>query len=234
LKSIVHEIRNHLAVAVANIEGLRDGVLAPTPERLGAVLQALEEAGVLLGELPNLVMLPPLEPAMRTMNVCDVISNEVLALEGVAHKHGVSFHVDKCRTTIDACHAFHGNPLRIAEIVNNVVTNAIRYTPAGGRIDVDCRHADGKLVLTVSDGGPGVAPEDRSRIFEAGYRGTAAAGTTGSGLGLGLARRFVEAHGGTIRLIDSERPGARFVVTLPGDALTVPVNGHADGSISLV
>ncbi len=234
MKSIVHEIRNHLAVAVANIEGLRDGVLAPTPERLRAVLQALEEADVLLGELPNLLMLPQLAPAMRTMNVCDVISNEVLALEGVAQKHGVTFHVDTCATTVEACHTFHGNPLRIAEIVNNVVTNAIRYTPPGGRIDVDCRHSDGKLVLTVADGGPGVAPEDRTRIFEAGYRGTAATGTKGSGLGLGLARRFVEAHGGTIRLVDTEQPGARFVVTLPGDVLSPPVTSRSDGSISLV
>jgi signal transduction histidine kinase len=234
MNRIVHEIRNHLAVAVANIEGLRDGVLSATPDRLGAVLQALEEASVLLGQLPNLSIDLPPEPAMRTMNVCKVIANEVLALEGVARTRGVAFNVDTCDTTVAACQEFHGSPLRIAEIVNNVVTNAIRYTPRGGRIDVDCRHADGKLVLSVSDGGPGVAPEDRSRIFEAGYRGTAAAGTAGSGLGLGLARRFVEAHGGTIRLVDSESPGARFVVTLPGAEQPSPADGSAAGPISLL
>jgi len=235
VNNLVHEIRNHLAVAIANIEGLRDGVLAATPQRLNAILQALEEAGVLLGELPATMTLEPApEPAMRTMNVCDVIAKEVLALEGVARKRGVGFQVDQCTTTVTACHTFHGSALRIAEIVNNVVTNAIRYTPAGGLIHVDCRHAGGKLVLTVADGGPGVAPHDRARIFEAGYRGTASAGIAGSGLGLGLARRFVEAHGGTIELLESDAPGARFVVTLPGTVMPAPVASFGDGTISLV
>jgi signal transduction histidine kinase len=215
LKRIVHEIRNHLAVAQANIEGFRDGVLAPTPERLGAVLQALEEAGILLGELPTAAVVVTDEPQMQAMNVCDVISNEVMALEASAAKRDIAFHVRQCSTTGAACSAFRGNPLRIAEIVNNVVSNAIRYSPRGGRVEVDCRHANGNLVLTVADGGPGVAVEDRSHIFEAGYRGKASAGVAGSGLGLGLTRRFVEAHGGTIDLVPSDGVGARFVVSLP-------------------
>lgn len=238
MNSIIHEIRNHLAVAVANIEAFRDGILPPTTERLNAMLQALEEAGVLLDELPSgtasVWTKAPAETEMMLMNVCDVISNEVIALEGSAAKRGVAFHVQKCTTTVDACHAFHGSPLRIAEIVNNVVSNAIRYTPAGGNIDVDCRHSNGKLVLTVSDGGPGVDPGERERIFEAGYRGAASAGHAGSGLGLGLARRFVEAHGGSIALADNEGPGARFVVTLPGTTVDEPARLEPDGTISLL
>jgi signal transduction histidine kinase len=233
MNNVIHEIRNHLAVAVANIEGFRDGVLAPTPERLRAVLQALEEAGVLLGELPTTLAVANDEPEMQAMDVCDVIANEVLALEGSATKRGLSYNIQRCVTSTALCRAFHGSPLRIAEIVNNVVSNAIRYTPAGGRIDVDCRHSDGSLVLTVSDGGPGVAPEDRARIFDAGYRGTASAGKAGSGLGLGLARQFVEAHGGSIRLVDPDAPGAKFVVTLPGKPLTA-VRPTPDGILSLL
>jgi signal transduction histidine kinase len=233
VNSIVHEIRNHLAVAVANIEAFRDGVFAPTPQRLAAVLQALEEAGVLLSELPAVQANAAVEPEMQVINVCDVISNEVLALEAAARKRGIDFDVRRCATTNDACHAFRGSPVRIAEIVNNVVSNAIRYTPAGGAIDVDCRYADGTLVLTVHDGGPGVAPDDRVRIFEAGYRGAAAEGIAGSGLGLGLARRFVEAHGGTISLADDETPGARFVVTLPGEPVPA-TRTTTDGAISLL
>ncbi len=239
MNSIIHEIRNHLAVAVANIEAFRDGILAPTPERLGAILQALEEAGVLLDELPRVQASAPsgesLEREMGTMNVCDVISNEVIALEGAAATRGIGFNVQKCAATVAACHVFHGSPLRIAEIVNNVVSNAIRYTPSGGHIDVDCRQSDGRLVLTVTDGGPGVATEDRERIFEAGYRGKAAVGLAGSGLGLGLARRFVEAHGGTIDLAENDGTGARFVVTLPGMPVPVPpVHRERDGTISLL
>jgi signal transduction histidine kinase len=214
MQRAVHEIRNHLAVATANIEAFRDGVLAPTPERLNAVLQALDEAAELIGELRNVTRTAS-EPEMQTMNVCDVIANEVLALECLAQQRGIVYSVAQCATTGEACRSFHGDPLRIAEIVNNVVSNAIRYTPPGARIDVDCHHAGGNLVLTVSDEGPGVAAEDRAQIFDAGYRGQASAGVSGSGLGLGLARRFAEAHGGTIDLVESPTPGARFVVSLP-------------------
>ncbi len=238
MNSIIHEIRNHLAVAIANIEAFRDGILSPTPERLGAILQALEEASVLLDELPSGQASQQagqsIDREMTIMNVCDVISNEVIALEGAAATRGIAFHVQKCGAKVESCNAFHGSPLRIAEIVNNVVSNAIRYTPSGGLIDVDCRHSDGRLVLTVADGGPGVAPEDRERIFEAGYRGKAAAGLSGSGLGLGLARRFVEAHGGTIDLVESEGPGARFVVSLPGTPVGIPAHAELDGTISLL
>jgi signal transduction histidine kinase len=235
MNSVIHEIRNHLAVAVASVEGFRDGVLAPTPERLNAVLHALAEAEALLGEIPR-GPVPGFDdaPEMHVMNVCDVVSSELLGLEATAAKRGVDFTVKQCATTEAACRAFHGNPVRIGEIVNNVVGNAIRYTPPGGRIDIDCRHTDGSLILTVTDGGPGVAPEERLRIFEAGYRGTAAAGLSGSGLGLGLARRFVEAHGGSITLGDSDEPGARFIISLPGTPLTIPVRTTADGTVSLL
>ncbi len=216
MKTVIHEIRNHLAVAIANIEAFRDGVLVPTPERLSAVLQALQEASVLIGEVPVVGVVVRNEPALEMMNVCEVIGNEVIGLEGSAAKRGIAFSIRRCGATADACRAFHGSPLRVAEIVNNVVSNAIRYTPAGGRIDVDCRHDAGSLVLTVADGGPGVSAEDRPRIFDAGYRGTASAGVSGSGLGLDVARRLVEALGGTIDLVESEDPGARFVVKMPG------------------
>jgi signal transduction histidine kinase len=234
VKGLIHEIRNHLAVAVANTEGFRDGVLAPTPQRLDAVLQALAEADVLLGEVdlagtawaPNGV-----EP--RSINVCKVVSTALVGFEAAASRGGITLSVHQCGTTVAACQGFYGDPVRIAEIVNNVMTNAIRYTPRGGAVDIDCHHNDGSLVLTVSDGGPGVQPAERERIFEAGYRGTAARGR-GSGLGLAFAKRFVEAHGGSIAVDDAKEHGARFIITLPGTRSDVAIHELADGTLSLL
>ncbi len=180
------------------------------------MLQALAEADILLGQLPR----DPAPAALAThkdmVDVCSVIRNEVLALEASARQHGIAFDVHQCETTCNACHAFSGDPTRISEIVNNVVSNAIRYTPPGGRVEVDCRRADGTLTLSVTDSGPGIAAADRERIFDAGYRGSASAGTMGSGLGLSLAKRFAEEHGGSIDVLSTDDAGAKFVVKLPG------------------
>jgi len=180
------------------------------------VLQALAEANVLIGQLPRETTAEALETSMNTLDVCSIITNEVLALEASAKQRGVAFDVHQCETTCNSCHAFSGDPTRISEIVNNVVSNAIRYTPAGGRVEVDCRRADGTLRLSVTDSGPGVAAADRQRIFESGYRGKASAGTSGNGLGLALAKRFAQEHGGSIDVLSADGAGAQFVVKLPG------------------
>jgi signal transduction histidine kinase len=205
-----------LAVAVANIEAFRDGVLDASPARLDAVLQALAEADVLLSQVPRESMTAPLVPDVNTLEVCSVITNEVLALEALARQRGIVFDVHQCETTCNACHAFSGDPTHISEIVNNVVSNAIRYTPAGGRVEVDCRRADGTLTLSVTDSGPGISAADRQRIFEPGYRGSASSGTPGSGLGLALAKRFAQEHGGSIDVLNADDGGAQFVVKLTG------------------
>jgi signal transduction histidine kinase len=232
MRSVIHEIKNHLAIAVANVEAFRDGILEPTPARLTAVLQALAEADVLLADLPRDVSAAALPATIHSIDVCAVITNEVLGLEASAQQRGIAFSVQQCERTGAACHAFDGDPVRVAEIVNNVISNAIRYTPPGGRIEVDCRRADGTLMFAVTDSGPGVAAADRQRIFEPGVRGDAAGGTVGSGLGLALARRFAQEHGGSVELLGANGSGAQFVVKLPGaQRIAPPVQ---DGVISLL
>jgi two-component system, OmpR family, sensor histidine kinase BaeS len=218
VRSVIHEIRNHLAVAIANVEAFRDGVLEPTPKRLGAVLQALGEVEVLLRALPSggTALSEELHSEPRSIDVCDVITNELLAFEATAREHDIGFHVEQCPVHDQACAHFDCDPVRVAEIVNNVVSNAIRYTPRGGRIDVDCRRSTGALTLTVTDSGPGVRSGEIGQIFEDGFRGSAAGDTEGSGVGLSLVKRFVEDHGGTIQVENIADRGARFVVKLPG------------------
>ena len=215
MRTVIHEIRNHLAVAVANIEAFIDGQLEPTHNRLNAVLQALHEVGSLLGDLT------PNEPAamhseLRSIDVCRLIANEATAMEATAREHGVDFRVDRCEEVHPACRSFLGDPVRIGQIVTNVMSNAIRYTPRGGAIDVDCHRGPGELVFTVSDGGPGVEPAETSRIFESGFRGSASGATEGSGIGLSLVKSFIEEHGGSVAVGSSAGHGATFTVRLPG------------------
>ena len=108
------------------------------------------------------------------------------------------------------------DPLRIAQILANVVDNARRHTPAGGVIDIDTAAAGGHAVLTVTDTGPGVPDDQRERIFERLVRLDEARDRDrgGAGLGLSIARALARAHGGDLVNV-SHRPGARFVLTLP-------------------
>jgi signal transduction histidine kinase len=234
MRNVIHEIKNHLAVAVANVEAFRDGVFEASPARLEAVLQALAEADMLLSRLPHDSATATFPTSTNPIDVCSVITNEVLGLEASAQQRGIAFHVHQCETTGAGCRRFGGDPVRVAEIVNNVVSNAIRYTPVGGRVEVDCRRSDGTLMLSVSDSGPGIADVDRERIFTPGYRGGAASGTTGSGLGLALAKRFAEDHGGSIEILNANGSGARFVVKLPGTQLSTIAHEDADGALSLL
>ncbi len=236
MRRVIHEIRNHLAVAIANVEAFRDGVLEPSPQRLSSVLQALGEVENLLGELTPRQMAPraALGTSVRQVNVCDVITNEVLAFEAAAAEHQITFRVQQCTAHGPSCVNFTGDPVRVGEIVNNVVSNAMRYTPAGGQIDVDCRPTGGILTLTVTDGGPGVRSDELGKIFEAGFRGAASAGTTGSGEGLALVKRFVEEQGGTVEVHNVADRGARFTVRLPGMPPDVEADRCEDGTISLL
>jgi PAS domain S-box-containing protein len=105
------------------------------------------------------------------------------------------------------------DPMRIEEVLSNLVDNAIKYSPAGGRVEVGLEEGPGTAIITVRDHGIGVAPEHRSKLFERFYQ--AHPDRSGMGLGLHITRGFVEMHGGTIAAEFPEDGGTRFVVRLP-------------------
>ena len=117
---------------------------------------------------------------------------------------------------------FFGDPLRLAEIVTNLLLNAIRHTPPHGAVHVWYQRDSASVRLSVCDEGPGIAAVERTRIFEDGYRGVTAATGAGSGIGLALVKRFVDSHGGTIAVSDGPRCGAMFILDLPGKQRHTP------------
>jgi two-component system sensor histidine kinase BaeS len=111
------------------------------------------------------------------------------------------------------------DPDRIEQAIENLVGNALRHTPAGGTISLTATHADGEATLSVSDSGSGIAPEHLPHVFDRFYKVDAsrAAESTGSGLGLSIAKAIIERHNGTIR-VASEPGRTTFTVTLPQPA----------------
>ena len=109
-----------------------------------------------------------------------------------------------------------GDERRIRQVIFNLLSNAVKFTPAGGTVDVSAAQVDGEVRVSVTDTGPGIAPEDHERIFEEFQQTDAGVEQReGTGLGLALSKRLVELHGGRI-WVDSELgQGSTFVFTLP-------------------
>ncbi|HZS39540.1 MAG TPA: HAMP domain-containing sensor histidine kinase [Polyangia bacterium] len=110
-----------------------------------------------------------------------------------------------------------GRPHDLERLFRNLLENAIRHSPAGGRVDVRVARQNGAAVVSVSDEGAGVAEQDRERIFEPFYRGPRESvdDLSGAGLGLAIARKIARSHGGDLELAQRRGPGAEFVVRLP-------------------
>jgi two-component system, NtrC family, sensor histidine kinase GlrK len=110
-----------------------------------------------------------------------------------------------------------GDDAKLRAVIDNLMSNALKYSPDGGKIRIILQRHNGCAVLDVMDSGPGIALTERDRVFEAFYQGQQRQGghIEGSGLGLSIAREYLMAHQGTIELIDDVSQGAHFRVTLP-------------------
>ena len=113
--------------------------------------------------------------------------------------------------------ALNGDPERLHQVVANIVDNAVRHSPDGGRVEVTARADSDGVTIEVADEGPGIPDSEEDRVFDRFYRVDAARSSAngGTGLGLAIAKWIVDLHGGHIR-VEQDRPGCRMVVTLPG------------------
>jgi signal transduction histidine kinase len=183
-----HELRTPLTSLRTNVELLAQGRL-PDDERsraLSDVSTQLEELTVLVTDVVDLARDGERELAVEDVRLDLLVSDAVER----AHLHApkVEFETDLSESLV------RGVPERIFRAVANVLDNAAKYSPAGGKVEV--KAADGEV--TVRDHGPGIAAEDLPHVFDRFYRSPASRGTPGSGLGLAIVRQVVESHGGLV------------------------------------
>jgi signal transduction histidine kinase len=142
------------------------------------------------------------------------------------HEHDTSTrHIAVSSEVESGADQIVGDPDRIEQVVENLVTNAVRHTPEGGRIELRAGMANGCAVLSVADSGNGIAPEHLPHVFDRFYKvdPARAAGGAGSGLGLSIAKAIVVRHGGTI--VVASAPGStRFTISLPQSAHSTSTN----------
>ncbi|MFN8035334.1 MAG: ATP-binding protein [Acidimicrobiia bacterium] len=212
--NVSHELRTPITALQVVLENLVDGVEPPDPETLRTMLAQVERLGRLVTQLLDLSRLEsgtlPLERC--AFDVVPMLEHAVRESQLHAPDVAVDVIVESPGLAAD------GDPERVHQVVANLLENAVRYSPAGGTIEVRAARTNGHVRIEVADEGPGIPDDQAERVFERFYRADAARSTSdgGAGLGLAIARWIVDLHGGDIHP-ESRRPhGCRMVVTLPG------------------
>jgi two-component system sensor histidine kinase KdpD len=149
-----------------------------------------------------------IEPRLEWCDIRDLLESAVESEQEAINGRILNLEVSDNLPIVLLDHAL------VEQAVAKLVGNAGRYTPAHASIELSARCQDGALVISVSDRGPGISPNEQELLFEKFYRGDQTK-TGGLGLGLSIARGFVEAHGGTVTAETRPGGGARFIIKLP-------------------
>ena len=214
ISAVSHDLRTPLASLRAMVEAIADEVVEdpPTMRRYAREMKgSVDSLVTLVDDLFELVQIDAGAIALETEKVAvrDAVGSGIGACNAQASDKGLAL-----RTRLNGAGELQCSP-RLARVVQNLVQNAIRHTPADGTITVEASRSDRGLELVVEDNGEGIAPQALERVFEPFWRGEAARSSPGSGLGLALAKRIVESLGGRVAVESAPESGSRFAVLLP-------------------
>jgi len=215
LANIAHELKTPLAILQGHLESMLDGVEQPEPDKLFSMQEEVMRLTRLVGDLRDLSLaqVHQLELHLQPMDLGEKTERAAEMLEPLLEEKNLHF-VKELAPDLPLRQL---DPDRLNQILYNLITNAIRYTTPGTAILLKTEAAGENVRLLIADEGPGIAPEDLPHVFEQFYRGDKSRNRAlgGSGIGLSLAKSFVEAQGGSIRAENRKNGGAAFIVEFP-------------------
>jgi signal transduction histidine kinase len=219
LATMSHELRTPLNAIIGFSEVLQEQMFGElNTQQLAYVDDVLAAGRHLLALINDVLDLAKIESGRMELDlgpvpVADVLQSGMTMHGERASRAGIALglSVDPEDLVVIA------DERRMRQVVFNLLSNAVKFTPSNGRIDVTAAQRDGVVEIAVSDTGPGIAPEDRDRIFEEFDQGSAVQRVEGTGLGLSLSRKFVELHGGRLWVESTSGVGSTFRFTLPVD-----------------
>jgi signal transduction histidine kinase len=218
---IAHELRTPLSLIIGHAEAVHDGVLPPTTENF----EIIREEATRLEHLVN---------DLRILSLADAgelsIQPQTIQPQRLIHDVASTYQYEVQRKNVKL-ELEIASPLptievdsgRMTQVLTNILENALRHTPEGGRIVLSAKDAGDRVELAIQDSGPGLPAEDLERIFDRFYRTDASrqrdsAFAGGSGLGLAIARSIVQAHGGQVSAESEAGQGLKIVIRLPKKA----------------
>jgi len=211
LMDISHELRTPLAVLQGNLEGMLDGVYSRDDAHLSLILEETKILARLIEDLRTFALAESLglRLAKTPTDLTGIAADAIASFQTQAEAAGVMLRLDADPNLPLA----EIDPARILQVLNNLVSNALRYTPAGGTVRVRCTAGDpGQAVLSVEDTGTGIPAEELPHVFDRFYKSKDSRGT---GLGLAIAKSLVGAHGGEISAQSIPGQGTTIRFTLP-------------------
>jgi len=218
LANMSHELRTPLNAIIGFSEVLAEKMFGDVNDKQAEYLHDILESGRhLLSLINDILDLSKIEAGRMELEASEfdlpqVIQNALTLVRERALRRGIALH-----HVIDAQVAdIRADERKVKQVLLNLLSNAIKFTPEGGRIEVRAASTDGMVEVSVADTGVGIAPEDQEAVFEE-FRqvGTADKKAEGTGLGLALSRKFIELHGGQIRVTSQVGVGSTFTFTLP-------------------
>lgn len=207
---VAHELRTPLAILQGETEALLDGVTTPGTTAFESLHAEVSRLSRLVVDLETLAAADAARLSLHTqpVDLAHVAARAVATIRGAAADAALTIDEDL------AAAPTHGDPDRLHQVALNLLANAVKFTPAGGRLTVRTATGDHRAVLEVSDTGPGLPGDEAARVFDRFWQGSAGKTAGGSGIGLAVAAGIVEAHSGTLAARDTGR-GAAFRLELP-------------------
>ena len=221
LANMSHELRTPLNAVIGFSEVLLQRMFGALTDKQDEYLKDIYASGQhLLSLINDILDLSKIEAGRMELtpapfHLPGALDNAVTLVKERAARHGIALELD-----IDpGLGELVGDERKVKQVVLNLLSNAVKFTPEGGRIRLTAARRDGAVEIAVADTGVGIAPEDQTAIFEEFRQVGADEGKReGTGLGLALARKFVELHGGRLRVESAPGAGSTFTFTLPADS----------------
>jgi len=208
---VAHELRTPVAVLQAGHEALLDGVTEPTPDELASLRDEVLRLARMVSDLQGLAAADAaaLHLSRRRCDLADLAADAADSLAGQFEAAGIMLERNLRPAAVLA------DPRWLHQVITNLLTNALKFTPAGERVTVAAGPDGAEAVLTVADTGIGIPADELPHIFERFWRGRQAAQTSGSGIGLAVAAELAQAHGGELTAVSHPGLGTRMTLTLP-------------------
>jgi len=215
MADIAHELRNPLTVLRGNLEAIQDGLLEPTPEQVSTLHGQSVTLSRLVEDLRTLSLASTghLELRQQNMDLRQVAGAVVAGFQPSAAERGIVLSLQ----APNELPPVFADPERVGQALRNLIDNALRYTPPGGRVGVSLTAEGDQVAIAVADTGGGIAPEDLPHVFDRFYRAdrSRSRATGGSGVGLAIVKQLVEAQGGGVSAQSEPGRGSTFAFSLP-------------------
>jgi two-component system sensor histidine kinase BaeS len=211
VSDVAHELRTPVTILQAECEAMLDGVSEPSSAKISSLHDEVLRLGRVVEDLEALASAEAagLRLERRTVDLAAVAGEVVELLSAQFAAAGIE--LTRRLEPVE----LQGDATRLGQVVRNLLTNALKFTPAGGRVEILVERRDGRARCVVSDTGSGIPPDDLPHVFERFWRGSGARGTAGSGIGLAVVDELVRAHLGEVSAASPPSGGSVFTVSLP-------------------